>query len=59
MPWLLLGGAGGTIKGNRWLKYTNETHNDLFVSIMTALGIAATSFGDPTYCKGPLAGLVA
>ncbi len=58
MPYVMLGGAGGAIKTNRFLKYTNATHNDLFVSIMNAMGIPATSFGDPKYSRGPLAGLV-
>ncbi len=57
MPYVLLGGAGGAIKTNRFIKYSNATHNDLFVSIMNATGIPATSFGDPKYSMGPLPGL--
>ncbi len=58
MPWVLLGSCGGAIKTNRWLAYNNVTHNDLYVSMMNAMGIPATSFGDPKYSRGPLPGLV-
>jgi hypothetical protein len=32
-------------------------HNDLLVSICKPIGVEATTFGDPLYCTGPLAGL--
>ena len=32
-------------------------HNDLFVSLANAMGVAIDTFGDPGCCNGPLAGL--
>ncbi len=58
MPFLLLGGAGGAIKGGRHLRYPGTAHNDLHVSLLNAMGIPATTFGDPAYATGPLARLV-
>ncbi len=58
MPYVLMGGCGGAIKTGRYLSALNRNHNDLFVSIANAMGMADTTFGDPTYCKGPLPGLV-
>ncbi len=59
MPTVLLGGCGGKIRGNRWLNRPGASHGDLYVSIMNAMGIPATTFGDPLYSKGPLPGLLA
>ncbi len=59
MPFVQLGGCGGAIKTGRLVKYSNAPHNDLFTSIMNAMGIAATGFGDPMFSRGPLPGLVA
>lgn len=58
MPFVQLGGCGGAIKTGRLVKYTNAPHNDLYTSIMNAMGIAATGFGDPMFSRGPLSGLV-
>jgi hypothetical protein len=58
MPFLLLGGCGGAIKTNRFLRFTNAAHGDLYVSMQNAMGITASSFGEPGIGKGPLAGVV-
>jgi hypothetical protein len=58
MPFVLLGSCGGAIKTNRYLRYTNAAHNDLYVSMMNAMGIAATSFGETGFGRGPLPGVV-
>lgn len=34
-------------------------HGDLFVSFLNAMGVPATTFGHPEFCKGPVPGLVA
>lgn len=57
MPFALVGGAGGALNTGRLLKYTDASHNDLYVSILNLMGLEATTFGDPAYCKGPLPGL--
>lgn len=58
VPFLLAGGAGGAIAGNRYLRFPGNTpHNNLLVSLMNAMGVPGTTFGDPAFCTGPLAGL--
>ncbi len=58
MPYVLMGGCGGAIKTGRYMSALNRNHNDLFVSLGNAMGVADTIFGDPAYSKGPLPGLV-
>lgn len=57
IPYVLAGKAGGALRTGRYLRYGSEPHGDLFVSILQALGIDESSFGDPDYCNGPLPGL--
>lgn len=57
MPFLLAGGAGGALRGGRFLKYNNVPHNNLLVSCMNLMGVPGTTFGNPAYCTGPLAGI--
>jgi hypothetical protein len=56
MPFLLAGGGGG-LRAGRWLKLDHVSHNDLLVSILNLFGDGRRTFGDPSYCDGPLAGL--
>ncbi len=58
VPFILAGGAGGRLAGNRYLTYGNTPHNNLWVSLMNAMGVPGTTFGDPAFCTGPLPGLV-
>lgn len=59
IPFLILGGAGGAIKGNRFMTYPGLQHNDLYTSMLQAMGLPySTVFGDPSLGKGPLPGLV-
>ena len=57
MPYVLAGGAGGTLRGGRFLSYKGVPHNNLLVSCMNLMGVAGTTFGNPAFCTGPLAGL--
>jgi hypothetical protein len=57
MPFVLAGKAGGALRTGRHLRYREVPHNDLLVSFLNAFEIEATTFGDPRYCTGPLAGL--
>ena len=60
MPFLVAGG-GWAFRTGRYVKYTDtakNSHADLLVSLLNAMGVPDTSFGDTRYCTGPLSGLV-
>lgn len=57
MPFLLAGGSWAFRTG-RFLTYDKNSHADLLVSILNAMGVNESTFGDPAYCTGPLSGLV-
>lgn len=70
IPYILGGGMGGAVKTGRYARYPRTTdmnnwptysngpaHNDLFVSLANMMGVQTSTFGNPTVCKGPLAGL--
>jgi hypothetical protein len=56
VPHILVGGAGGKLKGGRHVAYPRKTTatGNLLVSILNMFGVEQTSQGDST---GPLAGL--
>jgi hypothetical protein len=56
-PTVLAGDAGRYFKTGRYLTFPGNAVNDLHVSILNAMGVAATTFGLPEVCKGPLPGL--
>lgn len=57
MHYVMAGKAGGALRTGRFLKYNNESHNNMLVSMLNVMGIPATTFGNPEYCTGPLPGL--
>jgi Protein of unknown function (DUF1552) len=57
MPFILAGGAGGRLRGNRLLKVPEQPHNNLLVSIANLFGGTETTFGHPDFCTGALAGV--
>jgi hypothetical protein len=57
MPYVLAGGAGGALRTGRFLTYKGDSHSNLLVSCMNAMGVPGTRFGDPAFCTGPLANL--
>jgi len=57
IPFLMAGG-GWYFRTGRSLQYSNNSHNDLLVSVLNAMGVPATTFGQPDLCGGPLSGLV-
>ena len=57
MPFLLAGG-GWYFRTGRSLQYSNASHNGLLVSVLNAMGVQATSFGQADLCDGPLPNLV-
>jgi hypothetical protein len=58
MPYVLAGGAGGALQMGRYLKYGGDHHNNLLVSILNAMDVPDTTFGNPAYCTGPLPKLI-
>ncbi len=54
MPYVLAGGARGEIQMGRYLRYAGDHHNNLLVSILNAMGVPDTTFGNPAYCTGAL-----
>ncbi len=58
MPFVLMGGAGGAIQGERFLSYPGENHCRLLVSIANAMGLNINAFGGFDDGSGPLPGLV-
>lgn len=57
MP-LLVAGGSWAFRTGRYLQYQGNSHADLLVSILNAMGVSDTTFGDPQFCTGPLPGLV-
>jgi hypothetical protein len=53
MPFLLAGSGGG-LRTNRWVRYNDESHNDLLVALLNLCGDDRTTFGTPEFCTGPL-----
>ena len=56
--YVLAGGAGGSLQGGRLLSYAGNAHNDLYVSILGALGFDDETFGHPDFCTGALPGVL-
>jgi hypothetical protein len=57
VPWVVAGSCGGYFKTGRYIEFNNVPHNNMHVSLMNAMGIPATTFGNPAYCTGPLSGV--
>ena len=58
MPYVLAGGAGGALQMGRYLEYSGDHHNNLLVSLLNAMDVPDTTFGNPAYCTGPLPKLI-
>jgi hypothetical protein len=56
MPFLVAGNGGG-LRTERWLKYDQQSHSDLLVSLLNLCGDTRSTFGTPEFCTGPLGGL--
>lgn len=57
MPFVLAGGLGGRLAGNRYLQFNRAYHNELLLAIAQAFDLNLTTFGDPDYCRAPLSGI--
>lgn len=58
VPIVMAGGAGGSFRTGRCLRYETKSHNDLLVTLTNAYGIEQDTFGDPRYCDGPMSELL-
>jgi len=58
MPFVMLGGGGGSIDTGRFLQYPGQNHNRLLVSLCQAFGLDVQSFGGFDDGSGPLPGLL-
>ena len=57
IPFLMAGG-GWYFRTGRSLQYSAASHNDLLVSVLNAMSVPASTFGQADLCTGPLPGLV-
>jgi hypothetical protein len=66
-PFLLVGGANGQLKTGQMVTFpldlsgnsaaaakTDRSHNDLLLTLAKVMGTPMTTFGEPTYCTGPI-----
>lgn len=56
MPFMLAGGGAGFRMG-RYVRWQSQYHNDLLASIVNGFGGSVTTYGAPTFCRGPLGNL--
>jgi Protein of unknown function (DUF1552) len=56
---VLLGGGGGALKTGQHIDVGGQAHQKLLVTLLNAMGIMETTFGDPAYGTGPLPGVLA
>lgn len=56
IPFTIINGLGH-LRTGRAVKFDRAPHNNLLVSVAQAMGANISTFGDPAYCAGPLAGL--
>jgi hypothetical protein len=58
-PVLLAGRLGGTFQpGGRIVDASNRNHNDVYIAIARGFGMTVDKIGDPSWCQGPLPGLL-
>jgi hypothetical protein len=55
----LLGSCGGALRTGQHIHLENEPHNKLLVTLMNAMGVAGSQFGDPQFGTGALPGVSA
>ncbi|HVZ36033.1 MAG TPA: hypothetical protein VG963_26580, partial [Polyangiaceae bacterium] len=58
IPFVVIGNAGGQFKTGRFIDYGSVSNNRLLISVMQAMGVNQTTFGDHMFASdGPLTGL--
>jgi len=58
-PLVLAGRCGGALPPRGLIDCAGANHNDVYLAIAQAFGVPAKVVGDPTWCRGPLPGLLA
>ncbi|MFO0593816.1 MAG: DUF1552 domain-containing protein [Myxococcaceae bacterium] len=56
MPFILAGGGAGFRMG-RYVRWSHAAHNNLLVSIINGMGGNITTYGEASFCTGPLSNL--
>ena len=59
LMWFLMGNVGGFLKQGQVLKLPGRSVSDLHLTIAHAFGIRDPKFGDPEFCTGPIAPMIA
>ncbi|MBL4683545.1 MAG: DUF1552 domain-containing protein [Nannocystaceae bacterium] len=58
MPFVMVGGGGGTVRTERYHQFNGESHCQLLVSCCNAMGLNIDEFGGFDDGSGPLAGIL-
>jgi len=56
MPFVVAGG-GWALRTGRYVQYQGQSHGQLLVSLLNAMGVPDTTFGAADFSAGPLSGL--
>lgn len=59
MPYLLLGTAGGALRGGQHLTFDGKSNCDLLLAVLHAYGVELEQFGHPDHCSGVLPSVLA
>lgn len=54
IPYVLVGGLGGTLATGQHLDLGGVPHGNLYVSLLNAMGVQTNTFGLPEFCTGPV-----
>ncbi|MBL8938026.1 MAG: DUF1552 domain-containing protein [Archangium sp.] len=57
VPFVVAGGGGGTLRSGL-LETNGGSHAELLLACAQAAGAPLTTFGDPAFCQGPMAGVL-
>lgn len=57
VPFVVAGGGGGTLRSGL-LETNGGSHSELLLACAQAAGAPLTTFGDPSFCQGPMAGVL-
>lgn len=54
VPFVLAGNGGGAFQTGRIVDAGGRSNNDLLISVQNASGIASSTYGMPSLCRGPI-----
>ena len=58
IPFVLAGGCKDQIQTGQRLHYEGANHNDLWITVLAAMGVDVSTFGHPDFCTGGLTGIL-